>query len=292
MNNQPTDPATPLLFAETGRQLLAQSPGADVRDGQPEFVVGADPTGTAVTIDLGAGPVLVTGPAGSGRTTTARLLAAQALRAGATCSIIDHRRGHGRWVNDYVDLSAVDLWQSPGETRGGLAGLARLCEQGHALADRYQTDQTGGDHPHVVVIEDVHQLARVLGPGSRAARALEALIYGGRAAGLAVIGTTGPLRAASLRPSLAEQFPTRITHHPGTGCGRGRVEVTDPAGGTRQAQVVYMTGPEANAWAVGGHADFTFGNYIGCPTCGEPFEPNPWAPEDRCPTCEPAEGTS
>jgi hypothetical protein len=279
------DPTTP--SAGTGRQVLAQSPGVDDA-GRLEVVVGPGSGGVAVAIDLGAGPVLVAGPAGSGRTTTARLLAAQALRAGATCSIIDHRRGHARWVNGGVGRPSVVLWPSAGETRDGLASLARLCEQRHALADRYQTDQPGGDHPHVLVVEDLHRLARELGPASGATRALEALIYGGRGAGLAIIATTGLHRSASsLRPSLAEQFPTRITHHTGTGrcqcrcqCrGRGRVEVTDPAVGTRPARVIYLTGPGANAWAVGGDAEVVLGNYIGCPACGE-----------RCPTADPVAG--
>lgn len=269
-----------LFVAPAGRAAVGEQ---DPAAGPLRVVVGVGPAGGRVVIELAeAGPVLVTGASGSGRTSTVRLLAAQAVRAGLWCSIIDDRGAHAGWADEVGVLAGVDLWRSPGEIRNGLARLARRCQPQPGRPAHDDVDPSGGDRPELVVIEDLNRLRDVLGPDSRAARALAEVIYGGRAAGLHVIATSGPHPLAV----LAEQFTTRIV----SGRARGQVHVIDERG-TEAAQVVYMTNDEANAWAAGGHADFTCGSYLGCPTCGEAFEPNPWAPENCCPTCESQDGT-
>jgi hypothetical protein len=259
-----------VLFAEhAGRRAVVEVDEHRSAGGGFGLIVGLGP-GRPVVVDLAeTGHVLVAGPAGSGRTATVRLLVAQAVRAGARCSIIDPTGVHADWV-DSVELDGVELWGSPMATGLGLAHLA------------WQREQDSG--VQLVVIEDLARtLLADLGAGSPGEQAIEDLLASGRGARVRVIAAT------SARPPawVADRCTTQIVGGRGP---VGRVQVLDDLQAA-EAQVIYMTDAEAGAWAGGGHADFSVA-YLGpCPSCGEPYEADPWAPVNRCLVCEPGEGT-
>jgi len=242
-------------------------------------VIGLTHGGRAVAVDLDdeSPHVLLSAGTGGGKSSTIRAIAAQLMRPGATCWVIDAKRHSHAWLRD---VPGVRYFRDIEEIHHALVALGAEGQRRNRAFDHVGIDDPAPVFPRLVVIcEELNATMRMLKqwwsnnrergdqPGSPAVEALGQVVFMGRAVRIHVLAVAQMASAKDMGGGeQRENYAVRIlarytanawrmlvpectfapsTRHP----GRAQVCI----GGTAtETQVLFMTPHEARDWVMGG----------------------------------------
>ncbi|MFD4888605.1 pRL2-11, partial [Kitasatospora sp. NPDC058402] len=269
-------PPSKVLFSDADVQILVNA----AKESAP--LIGLSHRNTTVSVDLDAESphVLVSAGTGGGKSVILRGIFAQLLHNGAEGTVLDRKRHSHKWARG---IPGVEYCRDIEDIHDSLIRLGIEGERRNRIVDDWEGE---GDAPvgprHVILLEEVNATIGKLKrywvairtkedpKESPAIDALAEILFMGRAVKMHVLAVGQSMTANSMGgPEMRENFATRILARATRNAWNMLVPEVQPApkftrhigraqvvlgGVAHETQVLFMTEPEAHAWAMVGRS--------------------------------------